>query len=225
MKKPMINKAYYTILLNDALIGWQGVDTTLEEISTDFDNYTTASGYYEPGEVSLHDMIIAKFGYYEINDYDKDARLDEKKFEVFLNCIKYVYKSKKSKYIEMFDTLYRNYDYETGLQRKTVRTDSSSYSDTNDDKSGGESQNTEFSLPNKKVTPTDNDGYATGKEKGDSTGWSYRENTGSKSYGSTITTDRKDMYLTLRKQYLAQIHNVMEEFADEFKECFIMIYS
>lgn len=211
--KVSLTEAKYTVIF-DTVIGdtetfdvfWDFLDRKSDIIDADM----------------LADMIKAKFRYYEICDDTYDENTD--RYSVFLNCLEDTYNEYYKFYEELLENYKKEYDYATGNKRIVQRNDSSSSESSRSAEGKSNNTNREYDLPNKVVSPTDENGYLTGKTTDDG-GNSLDENkSATAELESSVTTIFADEFLDLKRKYLAQIRNVYSEFADKFKDCFLHIY-
>ena len=202
MKEPKINEANYTVLFKD--------------ISTDNMNaiqllFSTFNSNYD-----LYNMFISMYRYYEINDSDES---------VFKQCVIDVFNEYKSYYKELYDNYTKQYDYATGNKRVVSRSDTSSSTKQEIVNTSSSNDSKHYDLPHKTVDDTITDGYIDDITKDSGSGSSTGSGNSSNTYGSIVTTQYDNEFLSLKRQYLAQIRNVYREFCLKFNDCFLKIYS
>lgn len=200
IKEPSITKANYTTLLKDVSLA------KLTQIKTLMNTFNNND--------DLYDMFMNRFRYYEINDESED---------VFVQCVTDTFNEYVDYYQELYDNYSKQYDFATQNKRVTIRDDSSSTSKSEESSATGNSSSTHYDLPNKTVSSPD--GYVDDVTKDADTRTGAVVGSSSNDYDSTVTTEFHNEFLTLKRQYLAQIRNVNHEFAEKFVDCFIKVYS
>lgn len=163
----------------------------------------------------LYNMFLSMYRYYEICDEDDT---------VFISCISDKFNEYKAYYKELYDNYTKEYDYAVGNKKVVSRSDTSHSESDDNVVSSNASTDKQYDLPNKVVDPDEENGYLTGKDTHDGSSSVNNTTDHDSTYGSTITTEYKDEFLTLKRQYLNQIRNLYHEFCEKFKECFIQIY-
>lgn len=165
---------------------------------------------------ALMDINIPTKG---INQEYEDDEIDE-----FVDDIIRVLKLKAPYYNELIENYTKAYDYSTGNKKIVSREDHYTRNGTTRNVGHDTGEQVNYDLPNKNVTPStyyNNPSEAT-TDKADT------DNTTTIAHGSdgtsSITTTYANEVLDLKRKYLAQIRNVYEEYADECKECFYLIY-
>lgn len=204
--EPTLVKANYTTLLLDVN---EVTENFLENLFSDFESSADVP-------VSLYLEFKSMYNFYEICDKDES---------IFRQCVEDVYYEHQNYYKELFDNYSKEYNYMTGNTRTMTRNDTSSGSHSRDNTDSGNTDRTEYDLPNKVVTPTTATGYATSKntENGSSTG--HEEGERESEYHSTITHTYSNEILDLKRKYIEQIRNVYREFASKFSDCFLHLFS
>ena len=202
MKEPKINEANYTTLLKDIS------PENLTAIQNKFNEFI--------GNSDLYDMFMVMYRYYEINDTDES---------VFLQCVFDTFYEHKAYFKELYDNYTKEYDYATGNKRITSRNDSSESSKTEDISSTDENTRKHYDLPHKDIQDQLINGYIDDVVKNNGGSTSNAESSGSNTYDSVVTTEYKNEFLTLKRQYLNQIRNVNHEFCERFHDCFLSVYS
>ena len=200
MKEPKVDKANYTILLKDVSVD------KLNEIKTAFNSFNNTD--------DLYDMFINMYRYYEINDASED---------VFVQCVIDTFNEHKSYFKELYDNYTKEYDYATGNKRITTRNDTSASSKTEAVTNTDNNTKTHYDLPNKTVQSPD--GYIDDVTKDNGSSTSNANASGSNNYDSIVTTEYKNEFLALKRQYLNQIRNINREYCERFHDCFLSIYS
>lgn len=162
----------------------------------------------------LLNMIKSIFRYHEIGSDDDDE---------FYQFMTDVFNENKDYYIDLITNYSKAYDYATNNKRTVSRSDTYSKSANVISSNSGNNEHTEYELPNKitddsyknapsSISTDDNSGSTSSSTSGNTVGTS-----------TTIYTYDNEL-LDLKRKYINQIRNVYEEFANKFKECFIMIY-
>lgn len=200
MKNPQINKANYTTLLKD-------IDASkllsIKNLFLTFNNNN-----------DLYDMFINTYRYYEINDEDE---------EVFVQCVNDVFNTHLDYYKELYNNYTKQYDFATDNKRITTRNDNSSSYKNDNNTINTSNDESHYDLPNKVVSSPDGYKDSVIKDTG-STNTSSESNSGN-DYESEIITKYDNEFLSLKRQYLAQIRNVNYEFCTKFIDCFLKVYS
>lgn len=197
------------------------------DVSTIFDKVFTdlQATYTSIDAGKLKGAIINKYALYDINiptkGVNKSYGFDD--IKEFVEDLERALWLKAPYYNELISNYNKAYDYSTGNKRHTLREDS--WERSGEKSSSGSSNGThkEYELPNKVVaqdyqsTPssidTDN-GTSSNSEEDSSTTTGTSE--------TTVTYDNE--FLDLKRKYLAQIRNIYEDYADEVKECFYLIF-
>lgn len=200
MKNPSIDKANYTTLLKDVS------EDKLNQIKTAFLTFNNNN--------DLFDMFMVMFRYYEINDESED---------VFVQCVLDTYNEHLKYFKELYDNYTKEYDYATGNKRIVSRSDSSESSKTEDITNTDNNTRSHYDLPNKTVQSPD--GYIDDVTKDNGGSTSNADTNSSHSYESSVTTEYKNEFLTLKRQYLNQIRNINREYCERFHDCFLSVYS
>lgn len=207
-----------TMLYKDVL-----ANTTYHDSIYDF--LESLDGFTSDDVDGIFEAIASKYALCDINIPTKGINQEYTAAEVnvFLQDMFYILNLKRPYYVELIHNYQKEYDYATGNKRTTHREDSwnKQGSTTNTVTSSGE--HTEYELPNKVV----GDNYkATPNAIDSDTGSSTNQGN-----NATITTGSSDTvvtysneFLDLKRKYLSQLRNVYEEYADELKECFYLIY-
>lgn len=202
MKEPKINEANYTTLLKDIN------PSRLTSIQTVFNTFN--------GNSDLYDMFMVMYRYYEINDKDED---------VFLQCVVDTFNEHKAYFKELYDNYTKEYDFANDNIRTTTRNDSSTTSKEESLSSSSSNDSKHYDLPHKNVEQELIDGYIDDVTKDNGSVSSSGSGSSDNTYDSTVTTKYDNEFLTLKRQYLAQIRNVNHEFCRKFNDCFLQIYS
>lgn len=129
----------------------------------------------------------------------------------------------KDYYEERITAYEKQYDYTVGNRRRTIKTSGINTTGTQNTNSSSNNKHTDIELPNKQVT-FDYEGYPNAISKDDSTDENSRAYDSNTTLNDEVTTYFDDEFLDLKKKYLDQIRNIYLEFANKFKECFILIY-
>lgn len=198
---PSITTAKYTKLLNDISIETYN---NIQELLSQFDEFNPSED-----SVSLFEMFINKYRYYEINDIDED---------VFGECVNDVYHEYFPYYKELAINYNKQYDYALGNKRTVITAGSSSNTvDTTDNNS-----TKNYDLPHKQVSEgaTTTSGYMTDRRDNENT----INQEGSTQNESSTTYEYDNEFLDLKRKYLAQIRNLNSEFVSRFSDCFIHIF-
>lgn len=173
----------------------------------------------------LVNMIYAKFANNDINIPTKGINevYEDSDLTPFIEDVIDVFDKYKTYYSELLTNYNKAYDYATGNKRRTTMENTWNREGETSNTTVSSGEHTEYELPNKvtdvnyKSTPSSID-----TDTGNAT------NTGTNSSTTTGTTETVVTYdnefLDLKRKYLNQIRNVYEEFADEFKECFYLVY-
>lgn len=201
MRKTSLTEAMYTKLLND--IG----NDNLVSIKNTLHNFDNTD--------NLYNHFISKYRYYEICCDD---------ISVFLTVVSDVFNEHHDYYKQLLDTYNINLAVDKLTQKTSNRTDNNSAISANDGYTNTDNTHREFDLPNKTISSDDEDGYLTGK---DTTGNEVEFHNGearTNTYISDNTSvDNRD-FIRLKREYLAHIRDIYEDFTDEFYDCFLHIY-
>ena len=201
IEKSFLTTAKYTKLLNHL------TPEGKQEISTVLANFGESH--------SLEDHFYARYRYYEICDINE---------EVFIQCVKDTFEE----YIDYFEQLYTAYAKNISLdnitKKITERDDESHTSEENEGSGSSQTVSREYDLPNKVISQESEDGYLTGKDKGDVSSSSETSISRDNTYGSDITSTDNREFIRLKNQYLAHIRDLYEEFVEKFSDCFLHIY-
>ena len=204
MKEPQINKANYTTLLKDISV------ESKELIKALFRQFLGTSND------DLYDIFFAKFRYYEINDIDEN---------VFIQCVTDTYTQYSKYYKEIYDNYTKAYDIKLDNKRVTSRSDTSSSQKQEIVNTTSANTNKHYDLPHKTVQDELVDGYVDDVTKDNGSNNTTGSGNSSNTYGSIVTTQYDNEFLSLKRQYMAQIRNVYDEFCYQFNDCFLKIYS
>lgn len=145
------------------------------------------------------DIFSAKWDMYEIVVADMDL---EKLF------IGNTFKLKKDYYLEKINAYEQEFDFNDAMEITTESSD-----DMTDDLS---IKDLHVDLPNKKISSSNIYDYPDSGNKTD--------NHDERSSNTTSTTTNKNLYYSVKAQYMKQIRNWFEAFANEFKDCFMHIF-
>lgn len=205
-----LTEAKYTKLLKDVS---EATANSVVNILEDFDDALTEASIEIP--VPLTTLFFSKWRFYEINDEDETT---------FVQCVQDTYNEHANYYLEVAKNYFKEYDYMTGAKRRVDRHDDSTRvgSDTGTVTTDGDTKN--YDLPNKVVNQQSEDGYLTDKTKDHNTVTNNLQDYSDTDYDSDITSYLDNEILDLKRKYMTQIRNVINEFADKFKDCFLMIY-
>lgn len=197
------------------------------DVSTIFDKVFTdlQATYTSIDAGKLKGAIINKYALYDINiptkGINKSYGFDD--IKEFVEDLERALWLKAPYYNELISNYNKAYDYSIGNKRRTERYDDWHRSGEKHTSGGSDGEHTEYELPNKVVASTykntpssiDTDDGHSHSDEADSSNTS----------GSSVTTVTYDNeFLDLKRKYLAQIRNVYEDYADEVKECFYLIF-
>lgn len=203
MRKTDLVEAKYTKLLKDVN------DDILTNISTLFQSFDTDN----PNDLYKH--FIAKYRYSEICISDES---------IFLQCVTDTFNELFDYYSQVLAAYKKDINIDNITKRISTRTDASS--GTNDDRSSASNTSThrEYDLPNKQINVESEDGYLSNKDTDNNEGiaTSHKEHESEYSSDNT-TTDNKD-FIRLKREYLAHIRDIYEDFCNDFEDCFLHIY-
>lgn len=196
-----LTKAKYTKLYDD-------VSTTVQdEIKSLLDEFGDADKLYE--------HFVSKYKWYEICDEDE---------LVFQQMVHDVYNEYHDYYSQLLTAYLKDIDIDHITEKSTSRIDTSSGRKDGGATVTADTTNRQYDLPNRTVDATSENGYLTGKNTSDNTSTSTTGESHSNTYGSTITSTDNREFVGLKKEYLAHIRDIYEEFTDKFSECFLHIY-
>lgn len=188
--------------------------TTLVATFTDIDKDALLSAILN--KYRINDINIPTKG---VNQQYTNDEIDE-----FVDDIVSVIILKAPYYNELIKNYKKEYDYATGNKKIVSREDHYTRNGTTRNVGIIDGTHTDYDLPNKNVTPSTyfNNPSEASKDREDT------DNTTTIAHGSDGTSDITTTYanevLDLKRKYLAQIRNVYEEYADECKECFYLIF-
>lgn len=202
MKNPRINVANYTTLLKDTSA------TTLQSIKSIFHTFNSND--------DLYDMFLELYRYYEINDEDET---------VFLQCIMDTFRSHLPYFVELYNNYTKQYDFAVDNVRTTTRIDTSSTAKQEIVNNTTANTSKHYDLPHKSVSDEMVDGYIDDVTKENGSVATTGSGNTSNNYDSSVTTKYDNEFLSLKRQYLAQIRNVNYEFCLKFNDCFLQVYS
>lgn len=176
----------------------------------------------------LVDMLTHKYYYQDINvtpDYKELS--DINKTAVINDYIAYMVQIAKSKapyYNELIANYNKAYDYSINNKKVVSREDHYTRGGTTEVEGTNTGQHVDYDLPNKNVNPDTyrNNPSELSTDDVESSNTTTIDHTSDGT--SDIVTTYNNEFLDLKRKYLNQIRNVYEEFADEFKECFYIIY-
>lgn len=201
MRPTKLTEAKYTKLLKDINVA------NLSSIQTLLSTFSNSDDLYK--------HFISKYRYYEIADEDET---------VFLQLVTDVFDEHKDYYTKLLNSYLVDMDISELTTKTSMRDDSSSGTKTSTGSSTTGNVHKEYDLPNKTINPTDENGYLTAKDTNDGTASVSDSETHSNTYGSSNTsTDNKD-FIRLKKEYLAHVRDIYEEFTDRFYDCFLHVY-
>lgn len=129
----------------------------------------------------------------------------------------------KDYYEERITAYEKQYDYTVGNRRRTVKSSGINTTGTQDSNGSSNNKHTEIELPNKQVSPS-YEGYPNAIDKDDATDEAHKSYDSNTILNDEVTTFFDDEFLDLKRKYLEQLRNIYLEFANKFKECFILIY-
>ena len=205
MHEPKLTEAIYTKLLKDVST------SVLDDIESTLDDEFSVTE-----NVSMYDVFLSMYRYYEICDADET---------VFYQSVSDVYKQHINYYKELYDNYTKEYDYAIGNKRHMERHDVSHSERAGYTASTGSGTTREYDLPNKVVDSEDENGYLTGKNDNDTMEIGNDGSSKDSTYDSEIVNTYDNEFLDLKKKYLQQIRNLFEEFAGKFSDCFIHLFS
>lgn len=202
MSKASLTEAKYTKLLKDVS------QTKLTAISTLFSTFETNSD-------ELYKHFLSKFRYYEIIDSDED---------VFVQCITDIYEEHLNYFQSILTAYKKDIDIDDITTKTSTRTDTNEGEKESSGSTTTDNTHREYDLPNKVISSTDENGYLTAKDTTNNTGTVSDSESHSNTYTSDNTSkDNKD-FIRLKREYLAHIRDIYEEFTDRFYDCFIHVY-
>lgn len=204
IEKVTLTKAKYTKLFSDIS------QDSKNEISTLCNTLQVPQG-----AIGLNDMLYNMYRYHEINDSDE---------EVFVQCVKDTFNEHIDYYKKLIEIYSNDITFNDILKKTTERNDTSDTSSSSTGTSTGENTTREYDLPNKQINPSSEDGYLTGKTKTNNEGTVTGSETRNNEYGSTITSKDNKEFIRVKNEYLAQIRNIVREFASRFDDCFLKVY-
>ena len=153
------------------------------------------AGDDEDIKTAMYDVFNGRYDMYEISG----ETIGEQK--LFLQA---TFNQHYRYYKEILDNYMKQWDYSTG-GRKITSFERSGSNDTN---------GISVELPNKVVDEDDIYKYPDSGDKG------HSENESS----GTSTVYDTSAFISLKREYIDQIRNVFEEFANRFDDCFMMLY-
>ena len=208
--EPKLSVANYTKLLKDISTETKG---DISDLLTEFEFvYDTENNL----ALTLEQVFYGKWNFYEICDSDEN---------VFYQCLSDIVDVYKAEWHELLDNYSKAYDYATGNKRTMARHDQSESDMTGSSDDTSDSVTREYALPNKQVSNDLDDGYATGASKEHAELGNEKETHRESTYDSTIVHTYDNEFLDLKRKYMAQIRNLLEEFADKFSDCFYHLFS
>ena len=197
------------------------------DVKTAYDAVFTAlhTAYSSIDGDKLSGAILDKYALYDINiatkGINKSYGFDE--IKEFIDDMKRILTLKAPYYAELITNYTKAYDYATGNKRRTVREDTWNREGEKSSNGSTNGEHTAYELPNKvvsqqyKSTPSSID-----TDTGSSSNTEEDSSTTTGTSETTVTYDNE--FLDLKRKYLAQIRNVYEDYADELKECFYLIF-
>ena len=172
------------------------------------------SGFVQSND-DLYKHFYAKYRYYEIADEDET---------VFIQLVKDCYDEHKDYFKKLLDSYNKDINIDDITKKLSSRSDTSSGSKANMGSTTTNNVHREYDLPNKAIDPDNENGYLTAKDTNDGSASVSDSETHSNTYGSSnISTDNKD-FIRLKKEYLAHVRDIYEEFTDRFYDCFLHVY-
>lgn len=214
-KVATLTEAKYTHLLYKLETSHATVYDQLHEYINGLNNYIDSATEVD---VTLWNMFLAEWAFYEINDDSP---------EIFLQCIKQVGESKKIEYrqrLKQYLALVHQPNFLQFTKRIHTRSDASHVKEDNVIIDDGSNSNKNYDLPNKVVVNDSADGYMTNKKVGSDYNRHSDDNTKDSTYNSSMeTTDNKDA-LFQYERYIRNIRNIKLDFVKEFRDCFLHIY-
>lgn len=170
----------------------------------------TGAGY-EP----LQNELLEKYRYYEICDNE---------VAVFVQCLWDIFHEYKHEFIQLATNYYKEYNYEVGNRKRTIRRDTSEGNRDSTSVNVSSNIDKKYDLPHKSVSDTEAKGYMTERNDISNTDENASNVQTNSSLDSNVETIYDNEFLDLKRQYLNQIRNVNDEFADKFSDCFIHIF-
>lgn len=198
---PSITMAKYTKLLKDVSTTVLG---NISDIFATFDAINTNNA-----GVTLYNMFMNKYRYYEINDIDEDT-FYQIVIDTFYEYFPY--------YKELAINYNKEYDYALGNKRSVTHNETTNtVSNTTDN---NVSKN--YDLPHKQVSEsgTTTSGYMTDRRDNENT----IAQTGVNQNAVETTYSYDNEFLDLKRKYLAQIRNLNSDYVNKFSDCFIHIF-
>lgn len=127
---------------------------------------------------------------------------------------------KKRYYQDLLNEYNKEIDYLDGYVENETLIDSSTDNGTSSSSSNTNDNDTIYDLPYKQTENM----YATKKNTGDRN--STLQNTSENTKSKNVTRNKKGSVNVLEQKikYLKYIRNIYEEFAKEFKDCFVLVY-
>lgn len=162
----------------------------------------------------FHRALISKYNLYEIGGETE---------EMFKIMLKDVFELWNEYYAERISAYEKQYDYTIGNRRRTLKSSNVHSTSNQYNTDTSDNKHTDIELPNKKVSD-DYEGYPNAISKDKNVIDSYKDYSSDSNLNDEVTTIFDDEFLDLKNKYLAQLRNIYLEFADKFKECFIIIY-
>lgn len=212
---PKINEAKFTKLFNDI----QTNPALLAFYSIIQEDYEDVLSSYEinmsEGYENLKQEILEKYRYYEICDSD---------ISVFVQCMNDVFHQYKHEYIQLARNYYKEYNYEVGNRKRTIRKDTSESNRDSSSANVNTVSDKRYDLPHKQVSDTEAKGYMTERSDTDNKDENASNVQSQASLDSNVETIYDNEFLDLKRKYLNQIRNINDEFADKFSDCFIHIF-
>lgn len=149
------------------------------------------------------EMLEAVWGIYEIAGSTDD---EQKMF------LKDTFNRHKAYYIEVLNAYEKEFDY------TVANTHRHTFNNTNTVVRSGADTDVHSDLPNKVVAPDDYEDYPSAADI------HKAGTTDTNTSSGTSTTYYDNEFLDMKRQYMRQLRNVYEEFADRFSDCFIHLF-
>ena len=214
--------------------------TSRDSLTTMYKDFTNSDVYTELQDrlddvletftdINRNDLLLAIFDKYRLSDINIPSKGINQEYTTdelneFADDLVSIIRLKAPYYNELIKNYKKEYDYATGNKKIVAREDHYTRSGTTEFEGSNDDKTVHYDLPNKNVNP---DTYASNPSEMD-TDHGENSNTTTIDHASDGTSDIVTTYanevLDLKRKYLAQIRNVYEEYADECKECFYLIY-
>lgn len=149
------------------------------------------------------EVLEAVWGIYEIaGSTDAEQKL----------FLKDTFRKHRDYYIEVLNAYEKEFDYTTANTHRHTYTNNSSVTHS------GSDTDVHSDLPNKVVAPDSYEQYPTSADI------HKAGTTDATTSGGTSTTYYDNEFLDMKRQYMRQLRNVYEEFANRFDDCFIHLF-